>query len=117
MADWSDAKIAAKQGVASWGHIVRWMIAGMDMEWMEFEEEGSDHSHVRWEHAICLSGRGLLIVEGTVSLYEAGMMAIIPPGTKHRMKPVDDADAPFRWLLFYRYDPISSMKIEDGTER
>lgn len=80
-------------------------------EWMRFDAAGSFHEHDAWEQAYCLSGAGVVEVDGheAVERYkiQAGQVLSVRPGSPHRMVPDEDSPEPYEFLVYYTeaYEP------------
>ena len=66
---------------------------------IHFDREGNDHTHPRWEHAVCLSGACDLIIDGQEMKAIPNAHYMIRPNTPHRMRPTTDEQS--IWLIWY----------------
>lgn len=56
-------------------------------EVMHFERAGRSHTHDNEELAICVTGAGVVVVNGEATRVEPGTHVVIPAGAPHHMEP------------------------------
>ncbi|MBP7845184.1 MAG: cupin domain-containing protein [Proteobacteria bacterium] len=77
---------------------------GPRVELLKFKSEGRAHSHKDYESFFVMSGKGQVYVGDNIIKVEPGSLVVIPPDTKHWMKP--EANSLLEGLLWYHSEKL-----------